>query len=509
MKNTKSEFSFFSYPKSIYTHITDLKVLDENIWLKNGRKKLNELKEFTANNVPAFSQHLQKHNLMKKQVIDSQDLSVIPFITKKNYIKEYSFTDLIPKDKLGKITTFASSSGTTGKQSYFPREENQDSIYEYILELLLLNQFNIQGKKTLCILGFALGIWIGGIFSYKVLNSLGKKGHSISTVPVGNDKDLFLEILKDLAPSFDQVILLGYPPFIKEIVDNAVLKKINLKKLNIKIITAAEAFSENFRDYLVAKTGIKNKFTDIANIYGTVELGTMAHETPASVLVRNLARANKQLFQAIFPDANDLPVLTQYYPYLTFFEEYNNELIASGYGSAIPLIKYKLNDTGGVLTFTEMISKMAGLGIDFHKEAEKAKISHTIFKLPFVYISGRSDMVLVYGGANIWPENIKSALLKSDITSFVTGKFTIFKNETSDYNSELIINVELSKNTLVRKEIEEKITDIIIDTLCRENKEFKDTFSNGNIKPPKIALYSYGDKKYFSPSVKQKWMIIR
>ena len=49
-----------------------------------------------------------------------------------------------------------------------------------------------------------------------------------------------------MAPQYDQIILCGYPPFMKDVVDEAKDNGVNWKDFNIKMIFAAEAFSEEF-----------------------------------------------------------------------------------------------------------------------------------------------------------------------------------------------------------------------------------------------------------------------
>jgi phenylacetate-CoA ligase len=137
-------------------------------------------------------------------------------------------------------------------------------------------------------------------FTYKNLNKLAQKGYKLTIVPVGTNKDLFLTSCKKFFPLYDQSIIMGYPPFIKDVIDSGGDHGIDWKKYDLRILTAAEGYSESFREYLVEKTGIKNKYAHIVNIYGTVEQGTIAHETSFTALIRSLANKNKKLFQILY-----------------------------------------------------------------------------------------------------------------------------------------------------------------------------------------------------------------
>jgi phenylacetate-CoA ligase len=414
---------------------------------------------------------------------------------------------LFPEGSFNKITTISATSGSTGEPFYFPRTEEEDWQYEYVAELFLKNQFEIDKKRTLAIIGFGLGIWIGGLFSYKILNRLGQKGYKISVAPVGTNKQIFLETVKKMAQFFDQIILMGYPPFIKDIIDEAQDYQIDWKEYTIKIITAAEGFSEKFRDYLVKKTKIKNKYRDILNIYGTVELGTMAHETPLSVLIREILLRNPSAYKKIMPEANLIPTLCQYHPYLAFFEAVSGEVLGSGMGSVIPLLRYQFFDRGGVIPFEEMVKLLKSCGVDISQECQKAKIEQTIMRLPFVYVFERSDFAVVLRGANIFPENIKTALQNEVLEDFVTGKFTMVKRENEKLEEYLEVNVELKKNLVPSSDLEKKVADLVLKVLLRDNSEFTDQYrSVGAQIKPVIILHQYEEPKFFRPGTKQKWV---
>ena len=66
-----------------------------------------------------------------------------------------------------------------------------------------------------------------------------------------------------LGKKFQQIILCGYPPFIKDVIDEAEGYHINWKELKLKLIFAAESFTEQFRDYIVKKCGITNPYIEV------------------------------------------------------------------------------------------------------------------------------------------------------------------------------------------------------------------------------------------------------
>jgi len=499
-------YTYFKFPENINERLAELKQKPSEYWLKRGEEKAISLANFSLQKTPAYQKFIKNNSLSIKKINSIEDFKKLPFIDKNNYLRKYPYKELFPEDYLSKTTTFSSTSGSTGEPFYFPRGEEQDAQYEYIAELFLKNQIEIDKKKTLAINGFGLGIWIGGIFTYKNFNKIAAKGHPLAIAPTGTSKEIFLKTFLKTADLFDQIILMGYPPFLRDIIDEGKDFGIDWSKYQIKILTATEGFTEKFRDYLVKKTGINNKYLDIINIYGSVELGTMAHETPLSVLIRNLAVTNKKLFATLFPNTNLQPTLAQYHPYLTFFEEVEGQVYASGFGSLFPLIRYQFHDKGGVITFQDMISKLNDLKIDIYEICRQEKIDHTILKLPFVYVYERSDFVVILRGANIYPENIKIALQNEDLEKLVTGKFTMIKKENVNLDEYLEINVELKKEVKKRGINKKLIEKIILNTLNEINSEFHYLYTTeGKKVAPRIALFNYEDPKYFAPNIKQSW----
>ncbi len=502
-----NSFQFFKPILSIDKTLSDLKTKPSLYWEKRGERMALDLFKFAQDKVPAYQKFLSEKNILASDIKNINDFKKLPPVDKHSYVNAFPYEELLLNQDISKITTFSSTSGSTGEPTYFPRGEEQDWQYEHIVELFLKNQFEIDNKKTLGVIGFGLGIWIGGIFTYKNFNNIARKGYPLALAPVGTNKDIFLKTIKKVGSSFDQIILMGYPPFIKDVIDEAEEYGIDWSDYSIKVMTATESFSEQFREYIARKAKIKNPLTDILNIYGSVELGTMAHETPMANFIRGMAVKNKKIFKEIFPEAILLPTLAQYHPHLTYFEEENGELFASGFASSFPLIRYRFFDKGTVIPFDTMVSKLNSVGIDIIKEAEKANIEKTILKLPFVCVYERSDFVVVLRGANIYPENIKTALQDKGLEKFVTGKFTMIKKEDKKLNDFLEINVELKRNVESNGDLKKRIEKIVINTLRKINSEFNYLYTlEGNKLTPNMILYPHGHPKYFGVSIKQKWV---
>jgi len=491
----------------MFPSLKDLKNKPAVHWENLSKIQVLNLISFVQKNVPAYNKFISTFGIRKK-ISTINDFRILPVSDKETYLRKYPYKELFPKNKLGLFTTVSATSGSSGEEFYFPREEIHDEQYKYAAEIFLKNQFGINNKtKTLGIIGFGMGIWIGGIFTYKNFNRL-SQDNNLTLIPAGSNIETFLKAFKKLAPFYDQVILMGYPPFIKDVLDEGQYYNIEWKKHRIKILTAAEGYSEKFRDYITKVAGLKNPLLDTINIYGTVELGTMGSETPLSILIRRLAVNDDKVFNRIFKKANRLPTLVQYHPYQIYFEEIDGEVVASGYGSSIPLIRYRFPDMGGVISFDEMINHFNSLGIDLYKEAKKLQIESRILKLPFVYVYDRSDHAIILRGANIYPDEIKLALHHHDLSRYLTGRFTMIKKEDAKMNEYLEINVELKKNIKESSKIVKLTTETIVQELLRTNQEFSYLHSQNNLSvQPRVVLWSYKYDLFFKQSGKQLWSI--
>lgn len=491
----------------------DLQTKPSSYWLSRGEKSAIEIFKKTTALVPAYRNFLKRHKVNPKRIRSTEDFSRLPFTSKEDYLKPADYASLFPKKDVTSAVTISATSGSTGEPFYFPRNEEHDDIYLHQAELFLKEQFHIDKKKTLAVIGFGLGVWIGGIFTYRTLERLSAKGYPLSTIPTGTSKEQFLRAVKKFGKFYDQIILMGYPPFIKDVLDEGKEWGIKWGSYDIKILTAAEGYSEKFREYIAKKANIRNMFTDIVNMYGTVELGTMAHETALANLIRHLSVKNKKLFKAIFPEAGNVPTLCQYHPEIYHFEEVlvNNrrEVVGSGYGTSIPLVRYRFKDLGGVITFEEMMDKLVACGIDLKKEMKRYRVpSNLIWRLPFVYVWARSDLTVVFRGANIYPEEVRQGLDDYLLTKYITGRFTMVKKENRKLDPVLEINIELRKGARISKNISELIKHKIITYLCETNSEFNYLHSLEHEKVyPVIVLWPYNHPLYFSHIGKQRWSL--
>ena len=484
-----------------------LKTKKEDFWINEGRKRALALFHDASRRVPAYKDFLTKNKINPEKIKNWNDFKLVPLIDKKNYLKKYPLEKLCWDGTLKKPMVFCATSGSTGEPFYSPRNNILDWQYSVILESFVKNGSYYKGKdSTLVVICFGMGVWIGGVITYQAFEMLSHRDNSISIITPGINKAEIFNALKKLAPNFKETILVGYPPFIKDIIDEAPSHGINFKKLNTRLIFAAEGITEKFRDYLVQKAGIKNLYLDTLNIYGSADIGAMAYETSISILIKRLALANKKLFESIFSNIHNIPTLAQFNPLFINFESSNGEILLTG-NNTLPLIRYAIGDHGGILSFNEMVSNLNSFNIDLSKRAKISGIIQAMHHLPFVYVYERTDFSTNFYGAIIHAEHIKQGIENRLLGNFLTEKFTMETKNDARQNQYLEINLELKPNIKKSAFLEKTARVAIVHSLLKRNSEYNNNYNMMREKVvPKLIFWPNNHPRYFKSGVKQKWV---
>jgi len=484
---------------------TALKMIHTNTskqWSVLRESQMLALFQEAATRVPAYKDFLKKNGIKPTTIKTFKDFQSVPQTSKASYLRAYPMKELCWDGTLDKATLFAATSGSTGKPFYFPHEEDLAVQYSILWDLFLGNA-KPQKKPTLVVICFGMGVWIGGMFTYQALDIASRRGKNVSIITPGINKEEILNALKDLAPQYSETVLVGYPPFLKDLLDDALLSGLVLPKLSIRILSAAESFTEVFRDHIVKAAGIKNLYRDTLNIYGTADIGAMAFETPSAILLRRLAANDAKIFSHIFGSTTKTPTLAQYNPLFTNFETVDGEILLTG-TNTIPLIRYAVGDRGGVTTLDEVLSGPLTRE-RFLREARKHDAPTT--ELPFVYVYERADFSVKLFGATIFSEHVKEALQEESFLKRVTGKFSMQTHTNKMHDQFLELNIELASEVKSTKELKKKIIDAVVKNLLKKNSEYKNNYASIKEKIiPKIVFWPYEDPLYFKAGVKQKWV---
>lgn len=477
----------------------------EKDWQQQGARRAIELFHQMAENVPAYKDFLKSRKFAASSVNNIDDFKNIPPVDKDNYLRKYPKEMLCWGGKFGEGQwVISTTSGSTGQPYYFPRQSLQDRQYAVSAELYLRANFQIQNRKTLYVVAFPMGAWIGGLFTYEALKIIAGKGYDMSVITPGIHKQEIINAVKQLGKSFDQVIIGIYAPFLKDILDEGIDQGLNWADYNMGFVFSAEAFTDNLRDYVIKTARVADPLRGTLNHYGTVDLGTMAHETAESVLIRRQLVESSQL-GAVFPESRRQPTLCQYDPNLFYFESDDYNLFCSAY-SGLPLVRYDLKDQGGVIARDELHRELNVLGIDVDKLAVQGGISDITWNLPFVYVYERKDFSVSYYAAQVYPDTIRRALETSEQAGKITGKFAMSVNYDKTGRQRFKIRVELKRGVTESPELAEQLRVRVHQALEQESSEYRNTARTEPDFGAEVELKSYEDPTYFKPGGKQRWV---
>jgi len=473
----------------------------ESYWLNRQDLFMSGLFSKMSIQIPAYKKFLKQNNFKPRSVKKFRDLDNVPHIAKNNYFNKFTLNQVAwPGSFLNSGMVMTSTSGSTGMPTYFAREEKIDFQYSVLSEFFLAD-----GPKgtTLLIDCFGMGVWIGGLITYQAFRNAALRGWPVTIITPGINKKEIFHALRDLAPQFKNVILAGYPPFIKDVLDEAAEEQVDFKKFSARLLFAAESFTEVFRDYVAEKAVVKDIYHDTLNLYGSAELGAMAFETPLSIFIRREALKRPALYRQLFSN-NRIPTLAQYNPdFVSFTHEHGEILITAD--NVSPFMKYRIGDNGGTFNLSDLEKIFTEHAVNLRSLAGKAGIK--IISLPFVYIYERSDLCTKLYGAIIYPQHVRQALQKPELAKFFTGKFLLITKTDYKHDQFLEINIELKRNQRSKPGLIAQSSKLITESLIKNNAEYKNNYQMIPHKvTPKIVLWENGDPLYFKPGIKQSWV---
>jgi phenylacetate-CoA ligase len=448
-----------------------------------------------ASTVPAYRSFLAERRVDPTTVTSLSEFVRVPTVDKESYLQRYALPELCRDGRIEGCDMVSVSSGSSGRPTVWPRSLVDELHVARRFEQVFRDGFRAHRRSTLAVVCFPLGTWVGGLFTTACVRHLAAKGYPITTVAPGNNPTEILRILPGLAPHFDQVVLLGYPPFLKNVLDTGVSEGVPWSRYAIKLVLAGEVFSEEWRDLVARRAGIEDPVRDVASLYGTADAGVLGNETPQSVAIRRFLAGRPALAREVFGDPR-LPTLVQYDPASRFFETDEGRLLFSADGG-IPLIRYRIADEGGLIAHDVLLEVCQRHGFD-----PAAASGTTGPDLPFVFVFGRSLFTVSFYGANVYPENVTVGLEQPGISDQVTGKFVLETVEDADRDRRLRVTVEQAPGRDDADPAE--LARSIRGHLLRLNSEF------GHYVPaerqlPDVVLRPFQDPEYFPAGVKHRY----
>lgn len=457
----------------------------------------------TAAAVPAYAAFLRERGIDAASVRRPEDWRRLPLVTKADYFRRHALPELCRGGDLAACDMIAVSSGSTGEPTFWPRALADELAVASRFEQVFRDSFRADERSALAVVCFPLGTWVGGMFTAAACRHVAAKGYPITVVTPGNNRAEILRVVRALGPRFAQTVLLGYPPFLKDVVDAGIAEGFDWRAQAVRLVLAGEVISEEWRDLMAERLGLSDPARDTASLYGTADGGVLGNETPVSIAARRFLAREPEAARAIFGQAR-LPTLVQFDPFERYFEEHEGTLVVSG-ESGIPLVRYHISDEGGVIPYASLIERLRGLGFDAEAEARRGG-QRGVRPLPFVHVFGRSHFAVSYYGANIFPDTVVIGLEQPAIRELVTGKFVLEVRETEDRDRQLWIAVELSARgaEAAPGPLGDDIAASILAVLLRLNSEFAHYVPAARQRP-RVTLWPSGHPEYFPAGVKHRY----
>lgn len=461
-----------------------------------GSEKVITLFHRAYKTCPAYHDFIDSHDLDPTSIKTHEDIVNIPVMDKDNYLRKYSLEEKIIDNKLlSDFYMITASSGSTGHPTFWPRDYVIDTMLEQKKEELYEEHFQISQKKTLVIITFALGMWTAGMLTAK-LTWAAAQNNNLSVICTGMNRENILQSLQTFNDQYDQIIIVGYPPFLINVIQYCETENFNFLTEKIHFLYTAESLSLNARKFLAAKISGLQSFKKVVGFYACSEAGIIAAETPglADLAERSYTETefNSKLFGSMIP-----ATLFAYNPLNKYIEELEGELLITS-DQPVPLIRYNIHDRGALRTKAQLQELCKQFSIDY-SDIELPENS--------VFVHGRSNSVVMT--ANIYVEDVKYCLDHSQFSSRLSGLFRFGTVEVENFKKQLKIVVYLKPGLDLNNEEREIFLQEFSNNLFSVNSDLSALRGNeeylSSIAPIEITFSP--ENEYDLTSIKLKYFL--
>ena len=467
-----------------------------------GEKRALEVTDITLTRTNAYPHFISEQGIDDRAPKSMAAFRELPLTDKSAYVDRFDLRDLCLDGRVTSAYTIEKSSGHGGGSYYWLRLPQEDELFPKYLEYAFLQFYGMDKKATLVLITLALGTWTSGEKMAQALREVAASGkYPLTVMAPGTNPEEILEIVADLGHHYDQVVMVGYPPFLKTVIDEGDRRGIDWRSLSVKLGLGGEGYSEQWREHVASLLGIDSRkdLLAISGGYGAADVGmTIGREYPLTVLIRKLCLDDTQLAEALFQDGSartgNLPGLLQYNPATCYVESIDRELVFTVL-SGIPLVRYNIHDTGGVLPFEQVMDVMRDHGYDAIARLQSIGYGREqIWRLPFFYVYGRSDGTVSIVGANVFPQNVQAVL--SEARDRLINTFYLSVLTTKSYSQQLTIALEHHSDTLSESEIGTlgaHYHNLLVSGLRKLNQDFRDAHDdNPESADPIVTVHPRG-----------------
>jgi phenylacetate-CoA ligase len=360
---------------------------------------------------------------------------------------------------------------------YWPCLRSHDRYAAWSARRFLESCFAIRRKRTLAIVGAALGSWIGGDQISWLLKSASLRArYSFSVFAPGNNHAEIIDIITEVEPRVDQIILFLCSSYIRylQLRAESLGKTLPLSKLRYMVL--GESIPERVRMSLQARAGVPPQEPFMLSFYGSADTGMLGIESPSSVALRKLLTLNEGL-AAELGFSEPVPHLFHYCAPDTYLETIDGELCVTRW-QGIPIVRYNLHDKARLYrwrTLRGAVLKSNLIQTSDGPLREVVRKSRTY--LPdLIAVEGRTD-ALILGGSNFSEAILDEVVRTTALESVLTGMYKV-RLGLRDGQQVFEFDLELRPGVTLDAEAADRVYDALIQALCRVQPEFRSDWEN-------------------------------
>ena len=424
--------------------------------------------------VPAYRRFVREQGIRADEAWPLGILHTLPETDKPSYIDRYSLEDRCVDGRFPfPGTTIDESSGSTGKPYDWIRGQRERGIAHR--NIGFFTHYILGDAPLITINAFSMGAWAAGINTHQGMN---RHGVVKST---GADLEKVFSTLHLLGPGYRYAIC-GYPPFLKRLLDEGTAAGFPWQRYELHGLVGGEGMAEGLRDYLL------EHFRSVYSGYGATDLEVgMAAESPVSVAIRRLARAEPEVRGALFGDGSRLPMVFQYNPLIHFMEiNGHSEVVTtvSRLDLLAPRIRYNVHDEGGIASFRRVRAVLGEHGYDL-MHLGREPVTHgphgrlpwtAPVPLPFLWIFGRRDATISIMGANIYPEDVETSVYARPEVAVRVRSFQLAVVQDEAANPRPGVLLELAEGVTVDDAWRDEQAAHIRDVLASLSRDYRTSY---------------------------------
>lgn len=443
--------------------------------------------------------------------------SEIPITSKDNYIKPAISENgpgltLYKGERIPTGSKNDTSTGTTGVPTQWfrgPKEQKAvEKLSSYAAAAFLGD------VPYYFINGFALGQWASGLTAFAATRNDPKATISNPGMDVEKIYNAIVQAAQVVPPG-SPIVVAGYPPHLKEVVDLAIAQGFDLAAHNIIGIVGGEAISEGQRELIVRQMDgneiKRNGFSQCYSTYGASDLDiNIGYEYNFEVELRKFChdRNNPRsaaLAAELFGNSGSIPMIFHYDPLNYHIETDENEHLiftCTRNDRISPRIRYDLGDKGKVMPYSDIIATLKKHNVVLENMPRT--------QLPFVFVWGRGDSMISYRGANVAPENLGEAIRLAGLGETIEH-FAFLQYEDE---GKLITEIMIEQKNEGESDWDAVLAQLI-DQMKQINPDFKKQYEEclDNDAKPKLRVFEPGTSPMAAqreryPHAKKKYIFI-